>query len=124
MGRVIRKPTLPLPVSAPKKLKVSKTVSAKPDDAPMTLNRDTLLKQQDAVNTNKVLKTSSSIPIKDKEVEKDNIIGEQMIVECDIKRRERRVSSEVIFIDNDDNTIFSVFRSAKQEGHDGPGSIT
>lgn len=29
MGRVIRKPTLPLPVSAPKKLKVSETVSAK-----------------------------------------------------------------------------------------------
>lgn len=93
MGRVIRKPTLPLPVSAPKKLKVSETVSAKPDNelATKTLNRETLPKQQDAVNTNKVLETSSSITNKAKEAQKDKIIGEQMTVEFDIKKRETSV---------------------------------
>lgn len=116
LGRVTRKANLPLLVKAPKELKVSETVSVEPDNEyePNTLNRDTLSKQQDPSNTDKDLTTSSSTSKKKNEFQKDRIIGEQMTVAFGIKTRERRVPNEVIFTDNNDGKIFSVFSSGKE----------
>lgn len=50
---------------------------------------------------------------RDKKIEKDEFKGEQMAIEFDIKKREKRVSNEMTFTDNDGDRMFSIFSSAK-----------